>query len=51
MYPVYLENIEDGESVGYTSNYIKVYCDCQKEKEIVNLKLGEIYKEGVKAYE
>lgn len=51
VYPVYLENIEDGESVGYTSNYIKVYCDCQKEKEIVNLKLGEIYKEGVKAYE
>lgn len=51
VYPVYLEDTEDGMTVGYTSNYIKTYSACGKEKEMANLKLGEIYKEGVKAYE
>ena len=50
-YRVYLEEEEDGWSVGHTSNYIKVYTRCNSLKKSVNLKIGELYKEGVKAYE
>lgn len=48
-YPVYIEEKENDRYVGYTPNYIKVYTDCDKVKQIVDLRLGEIYKEGVKA--
>lgn len=51
VYPVYVEEIENGYGVGYTPNYIKTYSNTDKVKEIINLRLGEIYKEGVKAYE
>ena len=48
-YPVYIEEKEDGEYVGYTPNYIKVYSEQARVKEIENICLGEKYKEGVKA--
>ncbi len=51
VYPVYLEEKEDEFCVGYTPNYIKVYTDCKSVKKITNLRLGEIYKEGVKGNE
>lgn len=47
-YPVYFEQFEGGEPTGYTPNYIKVYGSDGNTGEIYNLKLGEIYKEGVK---
>lgn len=51
VYPVYLEEKEDGFSVGYTPNYIKVYAECESVKQVINLRMGEIYKEGVKGNE
>ena len=48
-YPVYIEEKEDDKYVGYTPNYVKVYASCNDVKQIVNLRLGEIYKEGVEA--
>ncbi|MEG1923390.1 MAG: tRNA (N(6)-L-threonylcarbamoyladenosine(37)-C(2))-methylthiotransferase MtaB [Clostridia bacterium] len=36
------------ENCGYTSNYIRVYCDGAKEGEKVKVKLIEPYKDGVK---
>ena len=47
---VYAETQEAGESVGYTSNYIRVYSTVPVgESRTVLLK--NLYKEGVKAYE
>ncbi len=43
---VYAETEEDGRSVGYTSNYIKVYSDLPVG-ELGTVKLEKIYKEGV----
>lgn len=50
-YPIYFEETEDGCSVGFTPNYIKAYYDGNRVKQISNLKIGEIYKQGVKVYE
>ena len=48
-YNVLTEDEEDGFVVGYTENYIKVYLPINTIKnEIVNVKLIEIYRDGVK---
>lgn len=44
---VYAETKEDGMSVGYTSNYIKVYSDLALG-EMSKVRLEKLYKEGVK---
>ncbi len=51
VYPVYLEEKDGDFYVGYTPNYIKVYTSSDGVKRIINLRMGEIYKEGVKGNE
>ena len=48
-FKVLTEDEEDGCVVGYTENYIKVYLPMNTNKnEIINVRLSEIYKDGVK---
>ena len=48
IYDVYAETEEQGESAGYTSNYMKVYSDVPVG-ELKKVKIIQKYKEGVKA--
>ncbi|WP_251545564.1 tRNA (N(6)-L-threonylcarbamoyladenosine(37)-C(2))-methylthiotransferase MtaB [Pumilibacter intestinalis] len=48
IYDVYAETEEQGESAGYTSNYMKVYSDVPVG-ELKKIKIIQKYKEGVKA--
>lgn len=46
---VLTEDEEDGFTVGYTENYVKVYLPkSTKKNTIINIKLKEIFKDGVK---
>ena len=46
---VLIEDIENDYKVGYTKEYIKVYCDMSlEENTLQNLTIKEIYKDGVK---
>lgn len=47
VHEVYAETQEDGESAGYTSNYIKVYAPVPVG-QISKVKCTELYKEGAK---
>ncbi len=47
---VLVEEMADGEYVGFGANYIKCYIDCDKNiiNEVVKIKYTEIYKAGLK---